>query len=150
MEPYSGASTTPPPSRAPVGPVAAVERCRHRLGREHAGEVVRDGDPGTHRRAVGIPGQVEQAAVGDAHAVQPGPSRVGAVLPEHTDSGPDEPRVTVVRGPMFHASNVPGRKFSQTTSARATRRRKRAWPFGSSRLSVTPLRPRPSTAHQSE
>ena len=51
---------------------------------------------------------------------------------------------------MFHCSSVPGRKFSTSTSAVAASRRRRSWPSALRRSSVTLLRPRPSTAQNSE
>ena len=97
-EPYSAASMTAPawPPRAS----RAVERGTARgLGREHAGEVVGDRHAGTHRRAVGVAGQVQQPAVADAHPVEAGAPRVGAVLAEA------EMRTITSRG-----SSSPGRE----------------------------------------
>ena len=71
--------------------VACVQRGDRGLRGEHAGEVVGDRDADAHRRAVGIAGEVEQPAVADADAVEPGPQRVRAVLAEHRDAHRDEP-----------------------------------------------------------
>ncbi len=55
---------------AAAGPVPPVEGGDHCLGGEGAGEVVGDGDAGTHGRPVGIAGDGQEAAVGDAHPVE--------------------------------------------------------------------------------
>ena len=62
--------------------VACVQRGRRGLRGEHAGEVVGDRDADAHGRAVGIAGEVEQAAVADADPVEAGPLRVRPVLAE--------------------------------------------------------------------
>ena len=90
----------------------------------------------------GYPVRLQQAAVADADAIEPGPRRVRAVLAEHRDADGDEP-FGQTSGPMFHCSSVPGRKFSTTTSAVAASRRNTSWPSGVRRSSVTLLRPRP-------
>ena len=53
-------------------------------------------------RPVWVAGDVEQAPVGDAHAVQPGAPRVRAVLAEHADARPHQLWPAVV------GSDVPG------------------------------------------
>src|ERR1700730_14265979 len=79
--------------------------------------------------------------------------------PGRTEYGPSWPKLlirTVISrgsrspGATCHFSSVPGRKFSTTTSAVDARRRKRSWPSARRRSSVTLLRPRPSTAQNSE
>ena len=62
---------------------------------EDAGQVVRDRHPDAHRRAIRVTGELEQAAVPDAHAVEAGPGRVRAVLPERADADDDERRVEI-------------------------------------------------------
>src|SRR5262249_60569148 len=52
--------------------IARVQRRDRRVRGEEAGEVVRDGDADTHGRAIRVAGQLEYAAVPDAHAVEPG------------------------------------------------------------------------------
>ena len=75
--------------------VAVVERGDRGLGREGAGEVVGDRHARADRRAVGVPGQMEQSAVADAHAVEAGSLRVGPVLAEDRDAHPHQARVAV-------------------------------------------------------
>src|ERR1700694_276876 len=79
--------------------------------------------------------------------------------PGRAEYGPSWPKLlirTVISrgsrspGATCHFSSVPGRKFSTTTSAVDARRRKRSWPSARRRSSVTLLRPRPSTAQNSE
>ena len=77
--------------------VACVQRADRGLGREHAGEVVGDRHADAHRRTIGIAGEMQQAAVADADAVETRPGRVRTVLAEHRDAHGDEARVEIVR-----------------------------------------------------
>ena len=88
--------------------VARVQRGDRGLRREHAGEVVGDRHADAHRRAVGVAGEVQQAAVADADAVEAGPRRVRAVLAEHRDAHGHEAVGRGRSGAMFHCSSVPG------------------------------------------
>ena len=95
MDPYKGASMTSPlrlpAARSLAGAVIASVERRHRGERgEGAGQVVRDGDAGPHRRPIRVAGQVQEAAEGDAQAVEAGPGRVGPGLAEHADAHVDE------------------------------------------------------------
>src|SRR5438067_6246737 len=47
------------------------------------------------RGAVRIAREVHEAAVADAHAVEPGPLGLGTVLAEHADADHDEPGIEV-------------------------------------------------------
>ena len=105
MDPYSEASMTAPcpvarARRGAVGTgtpagVAAVQRGQGRFGREDPGQVVRHRDAGAHRGAVGFAGEMEEAAVGHAQAVEAGALRIGAVLAEGADAHHDDARVEV-------------------------------------------------------
>ena len=81
---------------APAVDVAAIEPGDRRHGPEHPGQVVRDGDPRAHRGPVGLTGEVEQAPVGDAEAIEAGALGVRAVLAEHRHPHPHEIVAAVV------------------------------------------------------
>ena len=81
-----------------VPAVAPIERGQHRLRGEHPGEVVRDRHARSHGRTIGKARQIQEPPVGDPHAVQTGSIRIGSVLAEHADTGPDEPRIAVLWG----------------------------------------------------
>ena len=105
--PPGSPDSSPAPDRtAPTPPagVASVERGHGGEGREDAGQVVRDRHPGPHGWAIGLAGQVEQPAEGDAQAVEAGPRRVRARLPEDADAHVDEVVGQVVgpEAPAFH------------------------------------------------
>ncbi len=95
-------------SPPPVPRVAAVERGHGGEGGEGPGEIVGDGDAGPDRRAVGLPGQVQQSAERDAEAVQARARRVGPALAEHADAHVDEFRREVVgtESPAFHRAGA--------------------------------------------
>src|ERR1019366_6372951 len=86
--------------------VSAVEGGHGGEGREHARQVVRHGDAGPNRRTVGITGEVQQAAEGDAQAVEPGAGGVRARLAEDADADVDEGRVQVLgpQAPFLHGA----------------------------------------------
>ena len=62
---------------------------------KHDARKVRDAGP--DRGAVRIAREVHEAAVADAHAVEPGPLGLGTVLAEHADADHDEPGIEVGR-----------------------------------------------------
>ena len=70
--------------------VAVVERDHDRQRVEHAGEVVGDDDAGTHRRPIGVAGEVEEAAEADAVAVEAGAIAVRSGLPVDRRAGDDQ------------------------------------------------------------
>ena len=71
--------------------VPLVEGGRGGVGGEDPGQVVRDGHPDPHGRAVRVAGQVHETAEADADPVEAGPRRVGAVLAEAADAHGDQP-----------------------------------------------------------
>ena len=78
------------PALAGAADISLIQKGGGGLGGEHPGEVVGDGDAGAHRGAVGLAGEVEQAAVGHAVAVEAGAQRLGAVLAEDADAHGDQ------------------------------------------------------------
>ena len=78
-------------ARAPS--VALVEKRDCGLGREHAGQIVRDGDPRSNGGSIRLSGEVEKSAVGDAVAIEARSQRLGSVLPEHAYPYRDQARV---------------------------------------------------------
>jgi hypothetical protein len=73
--------------------VARVQRAEGGLRREQTGEVVGDRHTDAYRRAIGVTGEVEEASVADAHAIEARAARVRTVLAEAADAHHDEPRV---------------------------------------------------------
>ena len=150
-EPYSAASTTAPAPVAAVPCVAAVEGSQRGLRREHAGEVVARRHAGAHGRTVRVAGEVEQPAVADAQTVEAGPGGVRPVLAEGGDAHHHEARVEIRRARVPQRSSVPGRKFSHDDVGRRGQPPEQLAGRRSCRRSiVTLLRPRPSTAQNSE
>ena len=94
------------PDRRPAAAVAAVEGGHGGEGGEHTGQVVRHRDAGPDRRTVGITGEVQQAAEGDAQAVEPGARGVRARLAEDADADVDQGRVQVLgsQAPFLHGA----------------------------------------------
>src|SRR5262245_52957710 len=80
----------------------------------------------------------------------PGRSAKGPVWPKAEIRTSTSPGLTARRSsqPSPQRSSVPGRKFSVTTSACATRRLTSSWPSGTRRLQVTDLLFRDSASHQ--
>ena len=134
-------------------PLGVAQRHERADGAEHARQIVgHRGGAGRDRRAIGIAGQIREAADGGGDPPEARTLTVRAGLAERRDAHHDErrpdPRELV--HPRFHRSSVPGRKFSVTTLAEATSRRINACPSGSLRLHVIDFLLRASTNHQYE
>ena len=88
---------------APARPFPVVQGHHDADDGVQGGQAVADGDAGPGRRAVGLAGDIAQAAHGLADESVAGPLRIGAGLAEARHPGHDQPGVAGSQGVIAHA-----------------------------------------------